>query len=72
MTGVLDCLTVRIGVEVSQSNIQSKSLTRGLSLLYPFLVKEKLNVVPISSTNNTHSLASASTGIREGHEFPTS
>jgi hypothetical protein len=56
MTGVLDCLTVRIGVEVSQSNIQSKSLTRWLSLLYPFLVKAKLNVVPISSTNNTHSL----------------
>jgi hypothetical protein len=56
MPRVLDCLTVRIGIEVGQSNVKTDSLSCGFSLPYTFLVKAKLNVVPISSTDNPNSL----------------
>jgi hypothetical protein len=56
MTGILGCLPIRIGVEVSQPNIQPNGFSRWLSFLYPLNIKTKLNVVPISPANNSHSL----------------
>src|SRR5919199_1533371 len=58
MSWVLDSLPIRVGVEVSQSNIQSNILTCWLSVLNPFDIKTKLNVVPISTTDNSYSFNS--------------
>lgn len=71
MAGIINGLTVGIGVEVSQSNIKTNGFTCGFSLLDPFNVKTKLDVVPVSFTNNSNSLASASTGRNASHGFPT-
>ncbi len=53
---IFNSFTIRVGVEVSQPNVQSNSLTCWFSLFYPFNIKAKLGVVPISATNNTDAL----------------
>lgn len=55
MTGMINSLTVGIGVEVSQPNIKTDGLSCWLSLLNPTKVDTKLNVVPVSSTNYANS-----------------
>ncbi len=56
MTWVLDSLPIRIGVEVPQANVQPDGFACWLSFLNSFLIKAKLNVVPIGTTNNSHPL----------------
>jgi hypothetical protein len=56
MTGIFNGLTVGISVEVGQTNIQPNGFTRWLSLLYSLNIETKLNVVPVSSTDNPYSL----------------
>jgi hypothetical protein len=56
MTGILNGLPIRVGVEVGQSNIQPNGITRWLSFLNPLNIKAKLNIVPIGSTDNPNSL----------------
>jgi hypothetical protein len=55
MSRVLNYASIRVGVEVSQPNIQSNSLTRWRSFFNPFNVKAKLNVVAIGTTDNPNS-----------------
>jgi hypothetical protein len=52
MTGIFNRLPVRVSVEVGQPNIQTDSFTRWFSLLDSLNIKTKLNVVPVSATNN--------------------
>jgi hypothetical protein len=52
MTGVFLRVSIRIGVEVAQTNIQADSFTRWFSFLNSLNIKTKLNVVPVSATNN--------------------
>jgi hypothetical protein len=56
MTGILNGLPIRVGVEVSQSNIQPYGMRSWHSFLNPLNIKAKLNVVPIGSTDNPNSL----------------
>lgn len=56
VVGIFYCLSVGIGIEVSQPNIQPNGFTCWLSLLDSVLVKTKLNVVPVSPTHNPDSL----------------
>jgi hypothetical protein len=56
MTRILNSLPVRVSIEVSQPNIQTNSFTRWFSFQDSLNIKAKLNVVPISATNNPNSL----------------
>jgi hypothetical protein len=56
MTGVLNGLPIRIGVEVGQTYIQPDSFTRWFSFLNSLNIKAKLNIIPVSSTNYSNSL----------------
>lgn len=52
MTGIQNPLPIRVGVEMSQSNIQPNGLSCWLSLHGPLNIYRKLNVIPIGTTNN--------------------
>jgi hypothetical protein len=56
MTGILNGLTIGVGVEVSQSNIQPNGFTCWFSFFNPFNIQTKLSIVSISATNNSNSL----------------
>ena len=56
MTGIVNSLPIRVGVEVGQSNIKTNSLTRLFFLLYAFPIEAKLDIVPVSPTHNAHPL----------------
>jgi hypothetical protein len=56
MTRILNRLPVRVSVEMSQPNIQTNSFTRWFSFQDSLNIKAKLNVVPISATNNPNPL----------------
>src|SRR5205085_11582681 len=56
MSWVLNSFPVRVGIEMGQPNIQSNCFTRWFSLLNALNIKTKLNVVPISTTNNPNPL----------------
>src|SRR5919199_4199496 len=52
MSWIFYSLPIRVGVEVSQPNIQSNSLSSWRSQLMSLNIKTKLNVVPISTADN--------------------
>jgi len=56
MTGIFNRLPVRVSVEVGQPNIQTDSFTRWFSLLDSLNIKTKLNVVPVTTTDNPDTL----------------
>jgi hypothetical protein len=55
VTGIINSLTIGIGIKMSKSNIQPNGSIGRLSLLNSFLVNAKLNVVPVSPTHNSNS-----------------
>ena len=55
MTGIINSLTIGIGIKMSPSNIQPNGSIGRLSLLNSYLVNAKLNVVPVSHTHNSNS-----------------
>jgi len=55
VTGIINSLTIGIGIKMSQSNIQPNGSIGRLSLLNSFLVNAKLNVIPVGPTHNSNS-----------------
>ncbi len=55
MSGVINSLPLRVGVEMSQPNIKSDRLGCWFSFLYPFSIDTKLAIISIGSTDNPHS-----------------
>ena len=55
VTGIINSLTIGIGIKMSQSNIQPNGSIGRLSLLNSFLVNAKQNVVPVGPTHNSNS-----------------
>jgi len=53
--GIINSLTIGLGIKMSQSNIPPNGSIGRLSLLNSFLVNAKLNVVPVSPTHNSNS-----------------
>jgi len=56
MTRIGYCLPVGIGVEVIQSHINTDLIGSWFTFLQPFLVKTKLSVVPVCTTDNADTL----------------
>ena len=56
MTPIGYCLPVGIGVEVIQSHINTDLIGSWFTFLQPFLVKTKLSVVSVCTTDNADTL----------------
>jgi hypothetical protein len=54
MARVLDSVPIRIGVEVVQSNVQTERLFSRFSFLRSFYVHNKLNIVAIGTSDDSH------------------
>jgi hypothetical protein len=56
MTAIGYCLPVGIAVKVIQSHINTDLIGSWFTFLQPFLVKTKLSVVSVCTTDNAHTL----------------